>query len=62
MKYGFVKVSACIPEMRVADIRFNVERIKESMDLCENKKIRIAVFPELSITGIPAATCFCRTH
>jgi NAD+ synthase (glutamine-hydrolysing) len=58
MKYGFVKVSACIPEMRVADIRFNVERIKESMDLCENKKIRIAVFPELSITGYTCGDLF----
>ncbi|HBN86162.1 MAG TPA: NAD(+) synthase, partial [Clostridiales bacterium] len=58
MKYGFMKVSACIPEMRVADIKFNVSKIKESMDQCEQSKAGVTVFPELCITGYTCGDLF----
>lgn len=51
MKYGFVKVAAASPDLRVADVKANVEAI-----LCEVKKqaeagTEVLVFPELSLCG-----------
>ena len=51
MKDGFIKVAACTPEIRVADTAFNAEKIIEQMDKCRAAGVKIAVFPELCITG-----------
>jgi NAD+ synthase (glutamine-hydrolysing) len=54
MKYGFVKVAAVTPEVKVADVDFNVESIMAEIDKCAAKHVKVMVFPELCITG---ATC-----
>lgn len=51
MLHGFVKVASVTPEMRVADCDFNGDKIIEALHDCAKKEIKIAVFPELSITG-----------
>ena len=51
MKYGFVKVCAASPEIRVADCPFNTKSIFESIKAAYGKKAKVAVFPELCITG-----------
>ena len=52
--FGFVKVAAAVPRMKVADCRFNAEKIKEQMTLADAQGVEVVCFPELSITG---ATC-----
>ncbi len=54
MDYGFVKVGAAVPEIKVADCGYNAEKIIEIMGKAEDEGIQILVFPELSIT---AYTC-----
>lgn len=51
MKDGYIKVAACTPEIRVADVDFNVSEIIEQIALCKDDGVKIAVFPELCITG-----------
>ena len=58
MNYGFIKTGACVPEMKVADISFNVSEIKRNIDVCEKREVRITVFPELCITGYTCADLF----
>lgn len=54
MKDGFIKVAACTPVIKVADVDANVEKIIEAINDSYQKGARIIAFPELSITG---ATC-----
>ena len=58
MKDGFIKVAACTPEIRVADTAFNAEKIIEQMDKCRAAGVKIAVFPELCITGYTCQDLF----
>lgn len=58
MDYGFVKVAAGIPEMRVADCKFNTEKIIELIAQAEQQNMQFACFPELSITGYSCADLF----
>ncbi len=51
MKHGFVKVAAAVPFVRVADCRYNVERIEKMIYEAEAKGVEIVTFPELCITG-----------
>jgi len=54
MKYGFVKVAAAVPELKVAACSYNTEKIAGMIRDAENAGAEIVVFPELSIT---AYTC-----
>ncbi len=58
MKHGFIKVAAATPDMRVADVKYNVEQIKKQMDEAVGKKVMITVFPELCITGYTCGELF----
>ena len=57
-KYGFVRVSAAVPEMKVADCVFNTGKIIELMSEAANKQCYITVFPELCITGYTCGDLF----
>lgn len=54
MKDGFIKVAAAAPELRVADPKFNAEKIVECVEKAREEGVKVLVFPELAITG---ATC-----
>ncbi len=54
MDCGFIKVAAATTHVRVADTQYNTERIIECMRKASEKKVKILVTPELSLTG---ATC-----
>ena len=58
MKYGFIKVAAAIPELRVADCSFNANRIAQLALDANNQNIEVLAFPELSITGYTCADLF----
>ena len=51
MKDGFVKVSAVTTPVKVADVDYNVAQIIDAMNKEFKKGTKIAVFPELCITG-----------
>ena len=57
-KYGFVRVAAAVPEMKVADCVFNTAKILELMAEAANKQCYITVFPELCITGYTCGDLF----
>lgn len=51
MKDGFIKVAAATPHIKVADCKYNCDKIIEIMRECKEKKVKLLVFPELCITG-----------
>lgn len=51
MKYGFVKVRAASPSLKVGDVEYNTERIAEELELAEAAGVEVLVFPELSLCG-----------
>jgi len=57
-KYGFVRVGAVTPELKVADTEFNSKEIIKQIEIAESNRIQILCFPELSITGYSCADLF----
>ena len=51
MKQGFVKVAAATPDIRVADVPYNMKKICEAIGEAAQERAKILVFPELCITG-----------
>lgn len=58
---GFVRVAAISPELRVADVRFNTAQIVEALGAAAARGARLALFPELCITGYSCADLFDQT-
>lgn len=51
MNYGYVKVAAAVPQVKVADCKFNAGEIEKEIIIAEGKGVQVIIFPELSITG-----------
>ena len=45
-KFGFIRVGACVPKLRVADVTYNVEEIINNKKESDNKEVAILVFHE----------------
>ena len=58
MKDGFIKVAAATPEIKVADPAFNKQAIIQKIEEAEQKRVVVAVFPELCITGYTCGDLF----
>ncbi len=59
MRDGFVKVAAKTPEIRVADVAFNVEScLNVVRSACLEDEAKIVVLPELCITGYTCEDLF----
>ena len=58
MKDGFIKVAVCTPEIQVADVDFNVDKIISQLEKCREEGVKVAVFPELCITGYTCQDLF----
>jgi NAD+ synthase (glutamine-hydrolysing) len=56
--FGFLRVAAATPLVRVADCSFNVEHILALMRRAESEHVNLLVFPELAITGYTCADLF----
>ena len=56
--YGFIRVAAAIPSVRVADVSYNLEQIKAQISEAEKKGVEILVFPELCLTGYTCQDLF----
>ena len=61
MDYGFVRTGAFTPKIKVADTRYNTAAVRELIDEAVNQKVKIAVFPELCITGYTCSDLFLQT-
>ena len=58
MNYGFVKVAAAVPRVKVADCKFNSERLEGLITIAEGKGVQILTFPEMCITGYTCGDLF----
>lgn len=57
-KYGFVKVAAAVPQVKVGDCDFNTKEIESLIAQAEGKGVEIICFPELSVTGCSCGDLF----
>ncbi len=58
MNYGFIKTEAVSPELRVADCRYNTEKIIDAMTAANACGSQLVVFPELAVTGYTCGDLF----
>lgn len=58
MKFGFVKVAAAVPSVKVADCKFNAQQTENLIAVADGKGVQILVFPELNLTGYSCADLF----
>lgn len=45
MKYGFIKVAAAVPAVKVGDVVYNVQQIESLIAQAEGKGVEVMVFP-----------------
>lgn len=50
-RHGFIRVAACIPELKVSDPAFNAEKTLDLIKKAHENKAVLTVFPELGISG-----------
>jgi NAD+ synthase (glutamine-hydrolysing) len=58
MNYGFVRVAAAIPTLKVADCAFNIGKITELFLEAQTQNVQVVCFPELSITSYTCGDLF----
>ncbi len=58
MEFGFIRVAAATPRVKVADVNANVEEICRLAEIAENEQVSILAFPELSVTGYSCGDLF----
>lgn len=56
--FDFVRVSSCVPETAVADVKGNAEKIAVQMEVAAAAGSAISVFPELCLTGYTCQDLF----
>lgn len=58
MKFGFVKVAAAIPAVKVADCRFNAQQTETQIAVADGRGAQVVIFPELNLTGYSCGDLF----
>lgn len=58
MNYGFVKVAAVTPKVKVADTKHNGQEIRRLMNETAKAGAKVVVFPELCVTGFSCGDLF----
>lgn len=58
MNYGFVKVAAATPKIKVGDCGYNASLILKTIDKACEDGVTLITFPELSITGYTCSDLF----
>ncbi|MBR5856745.1 MAG: NAD(+) synthase [Bacteroidales bacterium] len=56
--FGFIKVAAAVPQVKVADCIYNTEHIISQIKIAESKGVEIIVFPELAVTAYSCGDLF----
>ncbi len=62
MSYGFIKVAAATPSIRVADCTYNTKEICRLIGEMAAQGAKLGVFPELCITGYTCSDLFWQQH
>lgn len=57
-EFGLIDVGVCAPELRVADVEFNTERITAAILAAAGDGAEWLLLPELAVTGYTAADLF----
>lgn len=60
-EHGFFRVATAVPQLRVADCHYNVERMLAMMEQAQREGVSLLVFPELAITGYTCGDLFQQT-
>ena len=58
VKNGFLRVGAASPDVKVANCKYNAEKIITALKDADEKECDLLVFPELSITGYTCGDLF----
>jgi len=58
MNYGYIKVAAAVPSVKVADVDFNLQQIENIISEEDANGVEIIVFPEFSLTGYTCQDLF----
>ena len=58
MNNGFLRVASVVSKVNVADVKYNVANIISMCDNLNEKKVQVAVFPEMSVTGYTCGDLF----
>ncbi len=58
MLSGYTRVAVCVPEIKVADVDFNIKSIADMAIQAAENKARITLFPELCVTAYTCADLF----
>lgn len=58
MSYGFVKVAAAVPQVKIGNCKWNIHQIESLIAQAEGKGVEVICFPELCITGYTCADLF----
>ena len=58
MKYGFIKVAAAVPTIKVADVSYNIQQIESLVAQAEGQGVEVMVTPELCVTGYSCQDLF----
>ena len=61
MQYGFMKVAAGVPSLKVADCEYNTQQIEALVAKAEGRGVEVMVFPELCVTGYTCQDLFQQT-
>jgi NAD+ synthase (glutamine-hydrolysing) len=56
--FGFVRVAAAVPPLKVADLDFNLQQILTFARRADEQGAQVVVFPELSLTSYTAGDLF----
>ena len=56
--FGFVKVAACVPSVKVADPAYNAAQLEACLIRAVQEGVRAVVFPELCVTGYTCGDLF----
>ena len=57
-EYGYVRIGAIVPKIKVANVSYNCEEIVKQIKLASKNNVSIVTTPELSITGYTCADLF----
>ena len=57
-KYGYVRIAASVPELKVANVEFNVNEIIDEIKKLAKEGVQLVTFPELSLTGYTCGDLF----
>ena len=58
MNYGFVKVAAAVPRVKIADCKYTAGQLESLIAIADGKGVQIITFPEMCITAYTCGDLF----